>query len=151
VVVGRGYRGCAGDADGLDTVDVAQGPPRQNSAPDAPPVDVQALTGKAHRVFIVCVHQAVLSNVTLEQAKQALTALEPVISEGEPVMHPEDGEVIEIEEELPANLPKSRMRKADLRTLKELGVLDDPDSQLAEEVGSWTDAAQALADSTDHA
>jgi hypothetical protein len=41
--------------------------------------------------------------------------------------------------ENPALLPKSRMKKDTVRTLKDLGVLDDPESQKATELGQLAD------------
>lgn len=134
----------ADDADGLDTVQVSQGPPRQHAAADAPPVDVQALTGKAHRLFIVCVHQAVLTNVTLRQAEEVLSAMEPLTVDGEPIPDGEGG-VVEVENELPINLPKARMRQRDLRELKDLGIMDDPESQKADRMGDWAEATRMIA------
>lgn len=140
----------AADDDQDDTVAVSQGAPRQRVAADAPPIDVEALTGKAHRLFVVCVHQAVLTAVTLEQAKALLTHEEEIVSEGSLVINPQTNEPVTIEEELPVNLPKARMRQRDLRELRDLGILDDPESELADATAGWADAARALADTTDH-
>lgn len=135
----------ADDVDDLDTVQVAQGPPRQHAAADAPPIDVQALTGKADRLFDICVHQVVLKGVTLRQVRELLTQEEVVISEGDVVIDPTDGEPVEIEDELPVNLPKARMRQRDIRELKDLGILDDPESQKADAMATWGQAAERAA------
>ena len=107
---------------------------------DAPPINVGAFTGKAHRLFVVCVHQSILTNVTLAQARDLLTAIQEV---------PNEGGIVEVEDELPVNLPKSRMRRRDLEELRALGVLDDPESQLADAQADWARAAQSLADNTE--
>jgi len=132
----------AGDVDDLSTVQVSRGPPRQHTAADAPPIDVQALTGKADRLFDICVHQVLLKGVTLRQVRELLTQDDVVISEGDVVVDPTDGEPVEIEDELPVNLPKSRMRQRDIRELKDLGILDDPQSQTADAMASWGDAVR---------
>jgi len=135
----------ADDVDDLATVQVSRGPPRQHAAADAPPIDVQALTGKADRLFDVCVHQVVLKGVTLRQVKELLTQEDVVISEGDVVIDPTSGDPVQIEDELPVNLPKARMRQRDIRELKDLGVLDDPQSQTADAMTSWGEAVQRSA------
>jgi hypothetical protein len=71
-------------------------------------------------------------------------AREGVVTENV-VGYDDDGDPVVKKEENPANLPYSRMAKDTIRTLKELNVLDSPDSRLAENAGSWTDAARAVA------
>lgn len=44
----------------------------------------------------------------------------------------EEGQPIEVEDENPANLPYDRLDRTTLRKLKDLGCLDDPDTQQAE-------------------
>lgn len=138
----EGQQDVADDAEDLDTVHVSQGPPRQQAAADAPPIDVQALTGKADRLFDICVHQVVLKGVTLRQVKELLTQEEVIVSEGDVVINPQDGEPVEIEDELPVNLPKARIRQRDIRELKDLGILDDPESQKADAMATWGAAVE---------
>jgi hypothetical protein len=137
----------AADAGGDDVDDqgdahVAQAAPRQHAAADAPPVSPDHLTGKADRLFDVCVHQVLLKGVTLRQVRELLTQDEVIVADGDVVVDPTDGEPVEIEDELPVNLPKSRMRQRDIRELKDLGVLDDPQSQQADAMASWGDAVR---------
>jgi len=126
----------------LDTVSVPAIPDaRQHVAADAPPIDVQSLRGKAHRLFVVCVHQAVLSRVTLTQARDLLTTMQQ--------QEAQSGRLVEVETELPVNKAKARMRQRDLQELKQLGVLDDPDSAKASAMASWGAAAQRVAERED--
>jgi hypothetical protein len=76
-------------------------------------------------------------------------AREGVVTENV-VGYDDDGNPVVKKEENPANLPYSRMAKDTIRTLKELNVLDSPDSRLAENAGSWTEAARAVAMEQDH-
>lgn len=142
----NGQQGAAQAAEGLDTVTVADGPPRQQASPDAPPIDVQGMTGKGHRLFVVCVHQAVTTMVTLEQAETTLTRnVERYTDQGQPY---------EVEEELPANLPKSRLRQRDLRELKDLGIVDDSGDADTGDAANYVDVAREVAkedDATDGA
>lgn len=118
---------------------VARGPPRQSRAPDAPPVDVKALTGKAHRLFLVCVHQAITDAVTRRQAETELTHAVDRVTDG--------GGVVTVEEELPTNLPKSRLRQKDLRELRMLGVIGDTEGETATtNEQAWINAAERMAD-----
>ena len=71
-------------------------------------------------------------------------AREGVVTENV-VGYDDDGDPIVKKAENPANLPYSRMAKDTIRTLKELNVLDSPDSRLAENAGSWGEAARAVA------
>lgn len=61
------------------------------------------------------------------------------------VGYDDDGDPIVKMAENPVNLPYSRMAKDTIRNLKELNVLDSPDSRLAENAGSWGEAARAVA------
>lgn len=71
-------------------------------------------------------------------------AREGVVTENV-VGYDDDGNPVVKKEENPANLPYSRMAKDTIRTLKELNVLESPDSRLAENVGSWGEAARNVA------
>lgn len=134
-------------ADGLDTVQVSDGPPRQYAAADAPPVDVQSLQGKASRLFTVCVEQAVTMLATVQQVEEGLTTERPATDEtGSPIRKSGSGELVMIEDELPVNMPKSRMRQRDVQELQKLGVLDDPESQKADAMAGWGQAAKRVAE-----
>lgn len=71
-------------------------------------------------------------------------AREGVVTENV-VGYDDDGDPVVKKEGNPANLPYSRMAKDTIRTLKELNVLDSPDSRLAENAVSWGEAARAVA------
>jgi len=134
-----------GGGDGVDDQGdghVAQAAPRQHAAADAPPVSPDHLTGKADRLFDVCVHQVLLKGVTLRQVRELLTQDEVIVADGDVVVDPTNGEPVEIEDELPVNLPKARMRQRDIRELKDLGILDDPQSQQADAMASWGEAVR---------
>lgn len=135
-----------GRADGIDTEQDAThmpGAPRQQMAPDAPPVDVQSLTGLADQVFQVAVHQIVIKRVTLDQASDGLTTMETRATES--------GVTYEVEVEQPGNLPKERMRKTDLQTLKSLGVITDGSDAGSGDSVSWEDAVRRVAERNDSA
>jgi hypothetical protein len=51
----------------------------------------------------------------------------------------EEGEPIEVEDENPVNLAYDRLDRTTIRKLKELGCLDDPESQKAEQMESLAD------------
>lgn len=65
------------------------------------------------------------------------------------VGYDDDDEPIVKKEENPANLPHSRLTRDSIRVLKTLGVLNDPDTQQAEAMNGWVEAAQRLADEQD--
>lgn len=105
---------------------------------DVPGVDVPRLTSKADRLLLVCVGQGVTWAASLEQSEDGLTKTEKRISE--------TGQEYWVEDERPVNMPKARIRRQDLKELKELGVLDDPDSQAADALAGWGEAAQRVAE-----
>jgi len=57
----------------------------------------------------------------------------------------DDGEPLEVEDENPANLAYDRLDRTTLRKLKELGALDDPESQNAEATESLADKFDQIA------
>lgn len=121
---------------------VAHGAPRQSRAPDAPAVDVKRLTGKAHRLLIVCVHQAITDAVTRRQAESKLTQ--------DVERYSDQGQMYIEEEELPVNLPKSRLRQKDLRELRMLGVIGDTEGEsTTTNEQAWINAAERMADAPD--
>ncbi|WP_117595160.1 hypothetical protein [Haloprofundus halophilus] len=65
------------------------------------------------------------------------------------VGYDDEGNPIVKKSENPAHLPYSRLAGDTIRTLKELGVLESPDAQLADSVASWGEAAQKVAQRKD--
>lgn len=61
------------------------------------------------------------------------------------VGYDDDGDPIVKTEENPAHLPYSRLARDNIRTLKQLGVLQDPDTQLADATATWGEAAEHAA------
>jgi len=61
----------------------------------------------------------------------------------------DDGDPIVKVEENPANLPYSRLQRDTVKTLKELGVLNDPETQKAEAMADWGTAAKRVAERRD--
>lgn len=59
-------------------------------------------------------------------------------------MRTEQGAVFEVEEELPVNLPANRLAREARSMLKDLGLLDDPESKKADAMG-WGSAAKEVA------
>jgi hypothetical protein len=68
---------------------------------------------------------------------------EGVITEN--VVDYDDGDPIVKKAENPAHLPYSRLAKDTIRTLKQIGVLQDPDTQLADATASWGEAVKHAA------
>lgn len=93
--------------------------------------------GYAAPGFDVVLHEAA---VTLHQIFTADTYIgrEGVIVE-KVIDETEDGRPIRVSEENPALKAKSRATSDVIRTLKEFGVLDDPDSQMADSVETIAD------------
>ena len=69
---------------------------------------------------------------------------EGVITENVVDFNDDDGDPIVKKAENPAHLPYSRLAKDTIRTLKQLGVLQDPDTQLADAM-SWGEAVERAA------
>lgn len=65
------------------------------------------------------------------------------------VGYDDDGEPIVKIEEHPAHLPRARIKRDNIRILKELGILDDPASQQAAATHDLADAARELAQEHD--
>lgn len=65
------------------------------------------------------------------------------------VDYDEDGDPVVKKEENPANLPYARLSRDGLRTKKEYGALNDPDTQQAEADLAWAEAVRELAGDTD--
>jgi hypothetical protein len=79
------------------------------------------------------------------QVTQGLTQRRPLTDENnDPVVSPKTGEVVEIEDEQPVNLPANRMAREARSILKSYGLLDDPESKKAEAMG-WSQAAKEVA------
>lgn len=56
----------------------------------------------------------------------------------------DDGEPVEVEDENPANLAYDRLDRTTIRKLKELGCLDDPESQKAENMESLAEKFEQI-------
>lgn len=61
----------------------------------------------------------------------------------------EYGDAIEDDAENPVFLTKDRLQRTSLRILKDLGYLDDPDTQQADATGEFADAMKQLAEEYD--
>jgi hypothetical protein len=82
-----------------------------------------------------------LTEVAIDQARlrQSNDYLDEFLTE-QVVGQDEDGRPIKRVEENPAHMPRARIKRDNIRTLKELGILDDPDSKQADAVDSLVTA-----------
>lgn len=96
-------------------------------------------TAKADELLHACLMLYAVRGARDRQVKQFLTHTVTRYSEGTPY---------ELEEELPVNLPANRLAREARSILKDLGVLDDPESKKAEAMG-WGAAAKEVAEAND--
>lgn len=95
-------------------------------------------TGKANRLFDVVLMEYCIRAARQEQIQTGLTKFAQIETE--------DGGVtdVEIEVELPVNLPTDRLSRESRNTLKDLGVIGDEDDSVASSEG-WGSAAKEVA------
>jgi len=86
-----------------------------------------------------------LTEVAIDQVRlrRANDVLDEFVTE-QVVGQTDDGAPIVKVEENPAHMPRSRIKRDNVRTLKELGVLDDPDSAQAEAIDGLGDGARLV-------
>lgn len=101
-------------------------------------------SAKADDVLHACLMLYAVRGARHRQVTRGLTQKENIVDEGSVVMNPETGEPVEIEKELPSNLPANRIAREARSMLKDLGILDDPESQKAQAMG-WGQAAKEVA------
>jgi hypothetical protein len=95
-------------------------------------------SAKADDLMEVCLMKYAIRGVRQEQVEVGLTKMMRIQSD-------DVGDIdMQIEQELPANLPANRMAREARSMLKDLGCLDDPESQKAEAMG-WGSAAKEVA------
>jgi hypothetical protein len=94
---------------------------------------------KVNEIFRIAVDQHRLWHAQQEFNKGLVT--EQIIGQDE------QGNPIQVDDENPANLPYDRLDRTTIRKLKELGCLDDPDSQQADATESLADKFDKLSDS----
>lgn len=100
-------------------------------------------SAKADDVMEVCLMRYAVRGVRQEQVERGLTKMVRATDEsGTPLD-------INIEDELPGNLPANRIAREARSMLKDLGILDDPETQKAEAMSSWGAAAQRVAERRD--
>lgn len=102
-----------------------------------------AETAKADDLLEVCLMKYAVRQVRKEQVQTRLTKMLDIPSD-----NAVDG-VVEVEDELPANLPANRMAREARSILKDLGILDDPESQKADAMADWGSAAKRVAERRD--
>jgi len=107
---------------------------------DAP---FEASSGKADDVLHACLMLYAVRSMRHIQVTRGLARSEVLIEDGDVVRGP-DGEVVETEREHPGNLPANRLAREARSMLKDLGVLDDPESKKANAMG-WSSAAKEVA------
>jgi hypothetical protein len=88
--------------------------------------------GWEHTAKVDKLVEVVIDQVRLQQSNEYLDEFltEQVIGTTE------DGRPIQRVDENPAHMPRARIKRDNIRILKELGILDDPDSAQAESVES---------------
>jgi len=96
-------------------------------------------TAKANEVYRIAIDQHRLWNAHNE--------FEGGLTKEQVVGVSDSGEPIEVEEEKPVNLAYDRLDKANFKKLRDLGCLDDPESQQAEATESLADKFDQLGDS----
>lgn len=102
---------------------------------DAP---FDAYSAKADDLMEVCLMKYAVRGARQEQVEVGLTKMMRLQSD-------DVGDIdMNVEQELPANLPANRMAREARSILKDLGLLDDPESQKAEAMG-WGAAAREVA------
>jgi hypothetical protein len=107
---------------------------------DAP---FEASSSKADDVLHACLMLYAVRSMRHTQVTRGLARSEVLIDDGDVVRGP-DGEVVETEREHPGNLPANRVAREARSMLKDLGVLDDPESKKANAMG-WSNAAREVA------
>lgn len=112
----------------------------QSYLADAPFPDTSA---KADDLLHACLMLYVVRAGRAHQVEMGLTQQDTLTDEGDVVIGPE-GDPIQIEQEWAGNLPVNRIAREARSMLKDLGVLDDPESQKAEAMG-WSQAAKEIA------
>ena len=106
-------------------------------------------TSKADDLLHACLMLYVVRGARHQQVTQGLVEMRALTDgDGDVVIDPDTGEPFEISQELPMNLPANRIIREARSMLKDLGVLDDPESQKAEAMG-WGQAAKEVAQEVD--
>jgi len=93
---------------------------------------VESYVGDAPFGFENTAKVDLLTEVAIDQVRirRANDVLDEFVSE-QVVGQTDDGQPIVTVEENPAHMPRSRIKRDNIRLLKELGILDDPDSAQA--------------------
>lgn len=87
---------------------------------------------KVTEIYRIAIDQHRLWNATDEYVEDGITTEEVLTDDTGSPVYDENGDPVTKEVENPANLPYSRLDRDLFKKLKELGCLDDPDSQDAE-------------------
>lgn len=100
-------------------------------------------SAKADDVMEACLMKYAVRGVRQEQVEVGLTKMVRA--------QDADGNTLDfdVEDELPGNLPANRIAREARSLLKDLGILDDPETQKAEAMSSWGAAAKRVAERRD--
>lgn len=114
----------------LDAVDLDAG--------EVPQIEVSKLTRRASELLLVTVHWGVIWRETLQQAERGLAEVQKRKND--------DGDYVDVVEELSINLPKNRMRREDRQVLKDLGLRENsPEAVAANAEQDMASAAERVA------
>lgn len=105
-------------------------------------------TAKADDVLHACLMLYAVRGARHQQVTRGLVKQEALTDEGDVVIDPETGEPIRVEREHAANLPANRIGREARSMLRDLGILDDPESQKADAM-SYGQAARRVAERID--
>lgn len=105
-------------------------------------------TAKADDVLHACLMLYAVRGARHQQVTRGLTEKETLTDEGDVVIDPATGDPIQVEREHAANLPANRIAREARTTLRDLGLLNDPESQKADAM-KFGQAARNVAERID--
>lgn len=94
-------------------------------------------SAKADDLLTACLYDYAVRAWTDRQIRQGLTQMETRTSDS--------GATFEVEVELAGNLPADRLARRSEEIKRKFGLLDDPESQKADAMGGWGQAAREVA------